>query len=131
MVSIVNAGFCTIVASQNGNTNYSAATSVSRAFTIRKGEKRKFSQGEISDRLFLPMLVEATRVLVKEGFTVLPYTSDDIVFAKRLVDAGAAAVMDIPLGRGQVVLLGFRTQHRGQPHGTFKLLFNSIFLSPG
>jgi hypothetical protein len=47
------------------------------------------------------------------------------------VIAGTAAVLDIPLGRGQVVLLGFRTQHRGQPHGTFKLLFNSIFLSPG
>ena len=41
--------------------------------------------------------LEATRVvLVKEGFTVLPYTSDDIVFAKRLLDAGAATVM--PLG---------------------------------
>ena len=34
--------------------------------------------------------VEATRVLVKEGFTVLPYTSDDIVVAKRLIDAGAS-----------------------------------------
>src|ERR1700723_4396889 len=31
--------------------------------------------------------LEATRVLAKEGFTVLAYTSDDIVFAKRLVDA--------------------------------------------
>src|SRR6266852_2715772 len=31
--------------------------------------------------------LEATRVLVKEGFTVLPYTSDDVVFAKRLLDA--------------------------------------------
>src|SRR5207245_1974675 len=40
--------------------------------------------------------LEATRVLVKEGFTVLPYTSDDVVFAKRLLDAGASAVM--PLG---------------------------------
>src|SRR5258707_15502539 len=35
--------------------------------------------------------LEATRVLAKEGFTVLPYTSDDIVFAKSLIDAGAPA----------------------------------------
>jgi len=46
--------------------------------------------------------LEATRVLVKEGFTVLPYTSDDIVFASRLIDAGAAAVMPLgaPIGSG-------------------------------
>ena len=46
--------------------------------------------------------LEATRVLVREGFTVLPYTSDDVVFAKRLVDAGAAAVMPLgaPIGSG-------------------------------
>ena len=46
--------------------------------------------------------VEATRVLVKEGFTVLPYTSDDIVFAKKLIDVGAAAVMPLgaPIGTG-------------------------------
>ena len=46
--------------------------------------------------------LEATRVLVKEGFTVLAYTSDDIVFAKRLVDAGASAVMPLgaPIGSG-------------------------------
>ena len=46
--------------------------------------------------------LEATRTLVKEGFTVLPYTSDDVVFAHRLVDAGAAAVMPLaaPIGSG-------------------------------
>ena len=46
--------------------------------------------------------LEATRVLVKEGFTVLPYTSDDVVFARRLIDVGAAAVMPLaaPIGSG-------------------------------
>src|SRR5471032_1278836 len=46
--------------------------------------------------------LEATRVLVKEGFTVLPYTTDDIVFARRLIDVGAAAVMPLgaPIGTG-------------------------------
>jgi thiazole synthase len=39
---------------------------------------------------------------VKEGFTVLPYTSDDIVVAKRLLDAGASAIMPLgaPIGSG-------------------------------
>jgi thiazole synthase len=47
-------------------------------------------------------LLEATRVLVKEGFVVLPYTSDDVVVAKKLEDAGAAAVMPLgaPIGSG-------------------------------
>src|ERR1700686_3928436 len=47
-------------------------------------------------------LVEATRVLSKEGFVVLPYTNDDLVNAKRLIDAGAAAVMPMgaPIGSG-------------------------------
>src|SRR5437899_1690948 len=47
-------------------------------------------------------LVEATRVLVKEGFVVLPYTNYDLVNARRLIDAGAAAVMPLgaPIGSG-------------------------------
>jgi thiazole synthase len=47
-------------------------------------------------------LLEATRVLVKEGFTVLPYTNDDLINARRLIDAGAAAVMPLgaPIGSG-------------------------------
>jgi thiazole synthase len=47
-------------------------------------------------------LIEATRVLVKEGFIVLPYTSDDLIVARKLIDAGAAAVMPLgaPIGSG-------------------------------
>lgn len=47
-------------------------------------------------------LLEATRVLAKEGFVVLPYTTDDPVNARRLIDAGAAAVMPLaaPIGSG-------------------------------
>jgi hypothetical protein len=44
------------------------------------------------------------------------------------VIANRAAVVHARVGAGHVVLLGFRTEHRGQPHGTFKLLFNSILL---
>ena len=46
--------------------------------------------------------IEATRILVREGFTILPYTSDDIVVAQRLVDAGASAIMPLgaPIGSG-------------------------------
>jgi thiazole synthase len=47
-------------------------------------------------------LIEATRVLVREGFVVLPYTNDDLIVARKLVDAGAAAVMPLaaPIGSG-------------------------------
>src|ERR1041385_5063817 len=53
-------------------------------------------------------LLEATRILVKEGFVVLPYTNDDVVNARRLIDAGAAAVMPLaaPIGSG----LGIQNQ---------------------
>ena len=50
-------------------------------------------------------LVKATEVLVREGFVVLPYTNDDLIAARRLIDAGAAAVMPLgaPIGSGMGV----------------------------
>ena len=42
--------------------------------------------------------------------------------------ADRAAVVEEKVGRGRVVLVGFRAKHRGQPHGTFKLLFNPSIL---
>ena len=53
--------------------------------------------------------VEAARVLVKEGFTVLPYCIDDPIVCRKLEDAGCAAVMPLaaPIGSG----LGIRNKH--------------------
>ncbi len=47
-------------------------------------------------------LLEATKTLVRDGFVVLPYTNDDPVMARKLEDAGAAAVMPLgaPIGSG-------------------------------
>ena len=46
--------------------------------------------------------LEAARVLVREGFKVLPYFSDDLIMAKKLLDAGCSAVMPLaaPIGSG-------------------------------
>jgi thiamine biosynthesis protein ThiS len=54
-------------------------------------------------------LLEATRVLVREGFVVLPYTSDDPIVCRKLEDAGAARVMPLgaPIGSG----LGIQNQN--------------------
>jgi len=61
------------------------------------------------DRTLLPdasELLEAAEELVADGFTVLPYTTDDPVLARRLEDAGCAAVMPLgsPIGSGQGIL---------------------------
>ena len=47
-------------------------------------------------------LIEATRILVREGFVVLPYTNDDPIACRKLEEAGAAAVMPLgaPIGSG-------------------------------
>lgn len=40
--------------------------------------------------------------------------------------AGKWAAFEVPFGRGEIVVIAFRSQFRGQPHGTFKLLFNAL-----
>src|SRR5215211_8346818 len=56
--------------------------------------------------------LKAARILVKEGFTVLPYTTDDPITARKLEDLGCAAVMPLaaPIGSG----LGIRNPHNLQ-----------------
>ncbi len=67
----------------------------------------------------------------KEPKSAAKYASDNLlmsgwIYGEKLIQ-DKSAVLDVPLGSGRVVLLGFPVEFRGQPFGTFKLLFNAIF----
>jgi len=63
-------------------------------------------------------------VLARYADTGSPLLSGYLVGEKYL--QGRAAALDVQLGAGHVVLLGFRPQWRGQPFGTFRVLFNAV-----
>lgn len=67
----------------------------------------------------------------KEPVVVAKYPGEDLLMSGYLLGEkyleNKAAAVDVPLGKGKVILLGFATQNRAQPHGTFKLLFNSLY----
>jgi thiazole synthase len=93
---------------------YTADEAVRTAYLAREaglGEMVKLEVIGDSRTLFPDVqgLLEATKTLVREGFTVLPYTNDDPVVAQKLQDAGAAAVMPLgaPIGSG----LGLRNPY--------------------
>src|SRR5215212_4352580 len=76
-------------------------------FTAREAVETDWVKLEVigDDRTLLPdpaELLVAAEELVADGFTVLPYTSDDPILARRLEDAGCAAVMPLgsPIGSG-------------------------------
>ena len=86
---------------------YSADEAIRTAMLAREALDNNWIKLEVlgDERTLFPDnqgLLEATRRLVHEGFIVLPYLNDDLIVARRLVDAGAAAVMPLaaPIGSG-------------------------------
>jgi hypothetical protein len=66
--------------------------------------------------------------------TIVKYAGDQVLQSgwilgeNRLYDRAAA--VDVSMEKGHVILFGFRVQNRAQPHGTFKLFFNSLYYGP-
>src|SRR5438552_9386216 len=86
---------------------YSADEAVRTAMLGREAGLSNWGKLEVlgDERTLFPdneALVEATRILVREGFVVLPYTNDDPIACRKLQDSGAAAVMPLgaPIGSG-------------------------------
>src|SRR5512132_1706193 len=86
---------------------YTASEAIRTAHLAREAGLSNWVKLEVigDERTLFPdneALLEATRVLAKEGFTVLPYTNDDPIACRKLEDAGAAAVMPLgaPIGSG-------------------------------
>jgi thiazole synthase len=86
---------------------YTARDAVRTAKLAREAFETDWVKLEVigDDRTLLPdavELVDAAETLVDEGFTVLPYTNDDPILARRLEEAGCAAVMPLgsPIGSG-------------------------------
>ncbi|GBD33566.1 hypothetical protein HRbin33_02560 [bacterium HR33] len=75
----------------------------------------------------------AFEVTAPRASVAVRYSAGDVLASGWLLGEnfvrGRAAVVEVPHGRGRVVLLGFSPYFRAQPHGTFKLLFNAIYSS--
>ena len=96
---------------------YTARDAVRTARLAREAFETEWIKLEVigDDRTLFPdavELVEAAETLVDEGFTVLPYTNDDPILARRLEEAGCAAVMPLgsPIGSG----MGIRNPYNVQ-----------------
>ncbi|MFK2820932.1 M14 metallopeptidase family protein [Flavobacteriaceae sp. LMIT009] len=100
------------------------AASFSRSRAFQKVKQRKSGEGGKED------IADAPKY---EVYDVATYASDNILMSgwalgeERYIK-NKSAMAHVPHGNGDIVLFGFRPQFRGQPRGTYKLIFNSIYL---
>ncbi len=68
---------------------------------------------------------------VKQGKTVVSYPERDLLLSGWINGekylSNKSAIVDVPYGKGKIILIGFPAQYRAQSHGTFRFLFNSIY----
>jgi thiazole synthase len=105
IVDVLEAAGCALLPNTAGC--FTARDAVSTARLAREAFETDWVKLEVigDDRTLLPdptELLEAAEELVNDGFVVLPYTNDDPILARRLEDAGCAAVMPLgsPIGSG-------------------------------
>jgi thiazole synthase len=105
IVDVLSGAGCELLPNTAGC--YTARDAVSTARLAREAFETDWVKLEVigDDRTLLPdptELLEAAEELVNDGFVVLPYTNDDPILARRLEDAGCAAVMPLgsPIGSG-------------------------------
>ena len=109
LLEVLEGAGCTVLPNTAGC--FTARDAVTTARLAREALETSWVKLEVigDDRTLLPdaaELLEAAETLVADGFTVLPYTSDDPVLAQRLEAAGCAALMPLgsPIGSGQGIL---------------------------
>ncbi len=100
------------------------AASFSRSRAFQKMKQRKSGEGGKED------IADAPKVKVN---AVATYASENILMSGWAMGEerylkNKTALMHVPFGQGDVVLFGFRPQFRGQPRGTYKLIFNAIYM---
>jgi thiazole synthase len=105
IVAVLESAGCRLLPNTAGC--YTARDAVTTAQLAREAFETDWVKLEVigDDRTLLPdpvELLDAAEQLVADGFTVLPYTNDDPILARRLEDAGCAAVMPLgsPIGSG-------------------------------
>jgi thiazole synthase len=105
IVDVIEAAGCALLPNTAGC--FTARDAVTTAQLAREAFETDWVKLEVigDDRTLLPdptELLDAAEELVNDGFVVLPYTNDDPILARRLEDAGCAAVMPLgsPIGSG-------------------------------